>query len=56
MLETDSPYLSPEPYRGEKNSPCNLNLIASKIANIYGISVNEVEKITTDNASRLFDF
>ena len=56
LLETDSPYLSPEPYRGEKNSPCNIPIIAEKIAMIKNEDVSLVSRITTDNASRLFDF
>ena len=55
LLETDSPYLTPEPYRGIKNSPKNIPLIAKKIAEIKNIPLKEVEKITTSNAKRLFD-
>ena len=56
LLETDSPYLSPEPYRGMQNTSCNVPIIGNKIALIKGISLDQVEKITSDNASRLFDF
>lgn len=55
LLETDSPYLSPVPYRGEKNSPKRIPIIASKIADLKGISLEEVEKITTENAREVFD-
>lgn len=55
VLETDSPYMSPEPVRGRKNSPLNLKYIAEFIANIKGISTEEVIKITTSNAVSLFD-
>lgn len=55
LLETDSPYLTPEPYRGEKNEPRNILLVAEKIAEIKGISVKEVLEITTINAIRKFD-
>lgn len=56
VLETDSPYLSPDPFRGKQNSSKNIPIIATKIANIKNVSLEEVEKITTGNASRLFDF
>ena len=54
LLETDSPYLTPEPYRGKTNSPANVRIIAEKIAQLRGISFEEVEKQTTLNAQRLF--
>lgn len=56
VLETDSPYLTPEPYRGKKNYPYYIPLIASKIAEIREISLEEVDNITTCNACSLFDF
>lgn len=55
LLETDSPYLSPEPNRGKKNSPLNLIYIANKIAEIKEISTEEVIKETTKNAKELFN-
>ncbi len=55
LLETDSPYLSPEPYRGQPNNPSNVYLIAQKIAEIKDMDVSEVLKITTENAIRQFD-
>ena len=55
VLETDSHYLTPEPHRGEMNESKYILLIAEKIAQIKGISLSEVEKITTDNAKRVFD-
>jgi TatD DNase family protein len=55
VLETDSPYLSPEPFRGLQNSPINVQIIANEIARIKGISYNEVASVTTSNAFRLFD-
>ena len=55
VLETDSPYLTPEPHRGEMNESKYIPLVAEKIAQIKGISLSEVEKITTDNAKRVFD-
>ena len=56
LLETDSPYLAPVPFRGEKNSPANLSLISQKIAEIKSISLDEVINITSNNANSLFDF
>ena len=55
VLETDSPYLSPEPFRGKLNEPKNISLIAEKIALIKKIELNEVANITTDNAMKVFD-
>jgi len=55
VLETDSPYLSPEPYRGKENAPKNIPIIAEKISKIKKISTKEVEKITFDNVIRIFD-
>ena len=55
LLETDAPYLSPEPYRGMKNDSSNIPIIAEKIADIKNISFDDVVKITSDNARRLFD-
>jgi len=56
LLETDSPFLTPEPHRKEKNQPMYIPLIANKIAEVKGISVEEVRDTSTSNASRLFDF
>jgi TatD DNase family protein len=55
ILETDSPYLTPEPFRGKKNSSKYIPYIALKIAEILNCSVEEVSKITTENAVSLFD-
>lgn len=55
ILETDSPYLSPEPIRGKKNGPKNITIIAEKIAQIKNISVDEVAKSTTNSVIQLFD-
>ena len=55
LLETDSPYLAPEPVRGSKNESSNIPYIAKKIADIKKLSTEEVEKITTNNAIALFD-
>lgn len=55
LLETDSPYMSPEPLRGKQNKPYNCYLIAKKIAELKGISLESVLKITTSNAISQFD-
>jgi len=54
MLETDCPYMSPEPVRGRRNSSLNLPHIAAKIADIRGITVEECARLTTDNGLRFF--
>lgn len=56
LLETDSPYLTPEPYRKKKNEPMYIPIIANKIAEIKEIDVEEVRAVTTKNAEALFDF
>ncbi len=56
LLETDSPYLSPEGLRGKQNSPENIPVIANKISEITGENVSKVVSVTTDNAMSLFDF
>ena len=53
VLETDSPYLSPVPYRGKRNCSLNLPLVAEEIGRIKGISSEEVVRVTGDNARRL---
>lgn len=55
VLETDSPWLTPEPFRGKLNEPKNIPIIAEKIAEIKEISVEEVLKKTTINAILQFD-
>jgi TatD DNase family protein len=55
VLETDSPYLSPVPYRGKRNESAYVLHIAEKLADAQGISLKEVEEITTLNAKHLFD-
>ena len=56
LLETDAPYLTPEPYRGSKNDSSYIPLIAKKISEIKKVDVSVVERVTGDNACRLFDF
>lgn len=54
LIETDCPYLAPHPYRGKRNEPAYVRLVAEEIARIKEISVEQVGKITTDNAKKLF--
>jgi len=54
VLETDSPYLAPVPFRGKRNESQYLISIAQKVAEIYGISVEKVAEITTDNSKTVF--
>ncbi|MBF90701.1 MAG: hydrolase TatD [Flavobacteriales bacterium] len=54
ILETDSPYLAPEPYRGKRNESSYVVLVAEKLAEIYGKSVEEIADITTQNTNELF--
>ena len=55
VLETDSPYLSPEPLRGTKNISSNVYYVAKKISEIKNISIEEIIKKTTENACDIFD-
>ena len=54
LIETDSPYLSPEPFRGTTNTSNNVKLVAKKIAEVLEMSEEEIAKITYDNACRIF--
>mgnify|MGYP001568712866 CR=1 FL=1 len=54
MLETDAPYLTPEPHRGKRNEPWYVQFIAAKVAELKNISVEEVDRVTTQNAEKLF--
>tara|TARA_B100000900_G_scaffold393909_1_gene390842 strand:+ start:3773 stop:4543 length:771 start_codon:yes stop_codon:yes gene_type:complete len=54
ILETDSPYLAPTPFRGKRNESSYVVLVAEKLAKIYGKSVEEIAEITTQNAKDLF--
>ena len=55
LIETDSPYLSPEPFRGKTNTSKNVRLVAEKIAEVLGMTVEEIAKITYENANRIFN-
>ena len=54
MIETDSPYVTPHPYRGKRNEPSNVRYIAETIAQIKGVSFEDVARQTTQNAIDLF--
>ncbi|RYY33575.1 MAG: TatD family deoxyribonuclease [Sphingobacteriaceae bacterium] len=54
VLETDSPYLTPTPYRGKPNESSYLIYVAQKVAEIYGTDVNTVARITTQNSEKIF--
>ena len=54
MLETDSPYMAPEPFRGQKSEPAHVKIIAEHLAKIHNVSIEEVIKKTTKNAKDFF--
>ena len=54
LIETDCPYLAPHPYRGKRNEPSYVKLVAEEIAEIKQISIEEVASVTTENAKKLF--
>ncbi len=54
VLETDCPYMAPEPFRGKRNDPGLLFRMAEKLAEVRGLSVEEIHKITTENGKRLY--
>ncbi len=54
MIETDSPYLTPEPFRGKRNEPVLVQNIASKIAKVKNLNLDRIAEITTQNAKSLF--
>jgi len=54
LVETDSPYLSPDPLRGKSNEPANVKIIAEKVASIKGITLDDVANITTKNFNFFF--
>jgi len=54
LLETDTPYLPPVPYRGKRNEPSYLKFTAQKIAELKGITLEEVARVTSENARRVF--
>lgn len=54
LIETDSPYLAPEPIRGTRNTPSNVKFVAQKIANSKNLKLEDVEKMTIENTKRIF--
>jgi len=54
VLETDSPYLAPTPYRGKRNESSYLKLIATKLAEVKNVSLEEIAQITTANSKKIF--
>ncbi len=56
ILETDAPWLTPTPFRGKRNEPAHVQLIAKKIAEIKNCDIKEIAQTTTTNANRLFKF
>ncbi|MEK5040577.1 TatD family hydrolase [Sporosarcina sp. FSL K6-3457] len=55
LIETDAPYLAPHPYRGKRNEPAWVTLVAEEIARLKGLPVEEVAQRTTENAVKLFN-
>lgn len=55
LIETDSPYLTPEPHRGERNDSSMVRFVAAKIAELKGITTAEAARITTENGKRFFN-
>ena len=55
LIETDSPYLTPEPNRGKRNDCRNVKYVAQKIAELKNVPIEEIAKITYDNAKRIFE-
>jgi TatD DNase family protein len=54
VLETDAPYLSPVPHRGKRNESAYIPLVAQKLSEIYGLSMDEIAQITTQNSKAVF--
>ena len=54
MIETDCPYLTPEPFRGKRNEPVYVKYVAEKIAEIKEISLEQVIEVTTNNAKKIY--
>lgn len=55
VLETDSPYLAPAPYRGKRNEPAYLKIVAEKLASVLDLPIDRIEESTTQNALQLFN-
>jgi TatD DNase family protein len=55
LIETDAPYLAPQEFRGKRNEPGYVKYVAAKLAELHGLSVEEVANTTTENAYYLFN-
>ena len=55
LIETDSPYLSPEPFRGKRNTSMNVKYVAEKIAKVKNMNIEEIAYITSNNAKKIFN-
>jgi TatD DNase family protein len=55
LIETDSPYLAPVPYRGKTNNPSYVPFVAQQLAKLRGCTVDAIAQATSDNFSRLFE-
>jgi len=53
LIETDSPYLAPDPYRGQRNEPAYVRFVAQKVAQLKEVTIKEVEKVTYCNWQKL---
>jgi TatD DNase family protein len=56
LIETDAPYLSPHPFRGKRNEPANVRIVADKVAELQEISLDQVADSTTEEANKLFNW
>ena len=56
LLETDAPYLTPVPYRGKENQPAYVKYVAEEIAQLRGMTIEDIASATTQNAERIFKF
>ncbi len=56
LIETDAPYQTPHPFRGQRNEPANVRIVAEKIAELKQAPVDVVARITTESADQLFDW
>ena len=55
LIETDCPYMTPVPFRGKRNEPANVSLVAEKLGELFGKNAEEVAEITFENAVKLFN-
>jgi TatD DNase family protein len=54
VVETDSPYLTPDPYRGKRNEPAYVKFTAQKVAEVKGVAFEDLARVTTENAKKFF--